>query len=260
MKSRYVFLFLLLALAVLSQSVFAYGSHEFFGSMRNVDIEHFYDDYALFIDLALYILLFVPLSLQALGKHFGGRHGQKVSLAVGLILSLGLTLMERTMHFNIRSFGPIAAFLVVLVIGVLIYFTVKSLGASEIVSLCIPYILIYFSLQSVTPSLFDWAYERAPWISLLFLLCIVVIAVQGIRRIWPSVTEATRRLFVEEKQVKEVEKITETEIKDTKKMIKLLKRARSSIEKGKAESEATALLEEVQFKEEALVNQAEELK
>jgi len=247
-------------------------------ALRGVNLSNLYDDYYGFIDLALYLVLFVSLAQLSLGKHLEGRHGKMVAVAVGLMLSVGLVLMELAMGFNIRSFGPVAAMIAIAGVGLVIYLALRKLNIHITTAACASYILMYFSLQAVSPGFYDWIYDKAPWMSILLLFCMVVAVVQGIRSIWPSkakLSSLTQRrvpegvtaqgrtregLKEEARTVKGIKKLTKTQHKDTKKMIKDLERVKTLIKTGRSRQEITSMLQGLEFKDEELVRHAYSMK
>ncbi|MFH0900554.1 MAG: hypothetical protein V2A73_07985 [Pseudomonadota bacterium] len=244
-----------------------------FEVLRQASIDEIYDQWGTWIDFTLFLFLFIPLTQLALGRHFVGRSGKILAVAVGLILSLGLAVMERTMHFNLRSFGPVAALLAMAAVGMLIFLTLKHLGVHAVTAAALSYILMYFSLQAVGPGLYDWIYDRAPWVSIILILCMAIAIVKGVRSIWPSIRARTQLptavaakgrteegLREEEKGVKALRKLTKTEHRDTKKMIRDLERAKTMIKTGKAKQEVCEMLHALEFQDDEILRHVYELK
>jgi hypothetical protein len=270
-------LLLLVAFALVAPIVvhagFAGDGTKVLDVLRQVSVEDIYNQWGTYVDFILFMFLFIPLAQVSLGKHFTGRPGKMVAVTVGLMLSLGLAVMERTMKFNLRSFGPVAALLAMAGVGLVIFITLKHLGVHAVTAAAIAYIMMYFSLQAVSPGLYDWIYDRAPWVSLILLLCLVIAIVKGVRSIWPSIrartqlpTAVTARgrneegLHEEERAVKALRKVTKTEHKDTKKMIHDLERAKTLIKTGKSKQEVCAMLQALEFQDDELLRHADELK
>ena len=67
----------------------------FFRPFENLDIEKTYDQYSVFIDLIIYLLIFVGLSQAVLSKKFQGRGGKAVVISVGLILTISMIIAEK---------------------------------------------------------------------------------------------------------------------------------------------------------------------
>ena len=73
---------------------------------------NFYLENALLIDFLLYALLFVLVGKKVLEDHFGDH----VSLAMGFILALGLTIFEAKNGFNLGNLGPVILLMVTLIL------------------------------------------------------------------------------------------------------------------------------------------------
>ena len=272
-KPILLWLFVLMLIVPIVAAELAGDTREVFDLLRGVNLEQTYDDYSSFIDLILYLLLFVPLSLHTLGRHFEGRHGRMVSIAVGLMLSLGLFLMESTMGFDIRSFGPLAALLLINAVGFIVFLSLRRLGTHTLSATCTTIVLVYSSLQAVSPGVFDWFYVRAPWLSIIVLLCVVVLAVRMVRAVVKALglrtgelpnsrtpIEGRAALDEEGKNLRLMKKTVQAEFKDARKMIRALDRVKSLIRSGKSRKEALALLQDLRFKDEELLGHAQTLR
>ncbi|NQU78223.1 hypothetical protein HQ545_00480, partial [Candidatus Woesearchaeota archaeon] len=243
-----------------------------FEAIGRINIEHFYEQYWSLVDLAIYLVLFVSLSQLSLGKHLTGRHGRMVALAVGLSLSLGLVLTESAMGFNLRSFGPVAALITVGAVGLVIAISLTKLGMHKTTAASASFAMMYFSLQAVTPGLYSWMYQRAPWMSILLFLCLIYAIVQATRQLLPRTWKirgpivaapegrSGRSIEQEEKAVRGVHIITRKEHKNTKAMRNALKRLIKHIRKGKPKTQIITELQTATFNNEGLVKQTYALK
>ena len=84
-----------------------------FRPFYGLDIPSFYGRYHPVIDFFLYSAVFVSVARLTLDKAFPGKPGKALAVAIGLILALSLSIAERNLGFSIRSFGPIAAGIIV---------------------------------------------------------------------------------------------------------------------------------------------------
>ena len=83
-----------------------------------------------------------------LSRRFGGREGKVLSVIIGLALALSLSLLEYRLGFSIRSFGPIAAGILLFLVGMVIFYLVKSVGAGGISSGSIAFVVTYFLIMA----------------------------------------------------------------------------------------------------------------
>lgn len=86
----------------------------------------------LLADFALAFLFFTALCYATLGPHFG-RHRRPaivLSVTLGLALSTGLVWWEQANGYSIRSLGPIAVGLVLILLALVIYRAFKLLGGT----------------------------------------------------------------------------------------------------------------------------------
>jgi hypothetical protein len=81
------------------------------------------------------------------------------------VLTGGFLLMEKTLNFSLRSFGPLAVAIILILVGFVFYSMLLSLGFSHTNSLCLAYLIDYLSLRLVSPSIFDWIASKAPFIN-----------------------------------------------------------------------------------------------
>lgn len=181
--------------------------------------------------------------------------------------------MESTMGFDLRSFGPLAALLLINAVGFIVFLSLRHLGANALAASCTAIVLVYSSLQAVSPGLFDWIYVKAPWISVIVLLCVVVLVARVVQTVVKIIglrsndflslrarTEAKTDLDEEGKNLRLIKKLTKGEFKDARKMIRALDRAKSLIRSGKSKKKALALLLDLRFKDEELLGHARTLK
>ena len=152
-----------------------------FKPLEYIDISGLYDRYAVFIDLAIYLLIFVGLAQLTLGQRFSGHGGKAVTIGIGLTLALSLAIAEKFLGFSIRSFGPIAAGIFLAVLGMMIYRLIKHFGAGFAVSGSLAYIIVLLSVIAAVPGFFSWINDAMPIINLgllagFFIACYNIIA------------------------------------------------------------------------------------
>ena len=179
-----IFIGLLLFVTPVSASVV----DDLFSPFDGVDFSQTYNKYSSVIDLIIYAILFVGITQATLGKRFEGRGGKAVVSAVGMVLAIGLTISERTLGFNLRSFGPLAAALFIFLVGFMIFLGIKTAGMDAASSGSIALVITYFSIRAVAPGFFDWmsGNKYTSWIHAVLLIAVLVAAYRVIRLILPG--------------------------------------------------------------------------
>ena len=145
----------IIILSVCSSLVFA--SDNSFGTLfhplQNLDISSFYNAYHYWIDFFIFLCLFVSVGKITLGRKFGGREGKVLSVVVGLVLALSLSLLEYKVGFSIKSFGPIAAAFLILLMAIVIFNLIKAIGAGNAGAGSFAFVITYFLIRATLPDL-----------------------------------------------------------------------------------------------------------
>ena len=174
---------------ILLPVVFAYDFPSSFQAIldvyRNFDFSLFYDNYFAIIDFAVYFFFFLGAAKTTLERRFPGRGGTAVITSLAFVLSFSLAITETQMGFNLRSFGPLAGTVFVGIITVFIYHILNNAVLSKNLSASLAYILMYFSLQAVSPGLFDWFEAKVPLLNFLFFIAFIFAIIGAIAAIWP---------------------------------------------------------------------------
>jgi len=191
MSAAFKVLGLLLAAVLSSRLVSAWGGSlidDVLAPFGGIDISSTYDAYSSFIDFVIYAILFVGISQATLGKRFQGRGGKAVVSAIGMVLALGLAISERTLGFNLRSFGPLAAGLFIFLVGFCLYLAIKTMGVGGVSAGSIALVVTYFSIRAVAPSFFDWMMGNpyTSWIHAVLVIAVIISAYRVIRLILPG--------------------------------------------------------------------------
>ena len=150
-----------------------------FHPLQDLDISIFYNAYHYWIDFFIFLCLFISVGKITLGRRFGGREGKVLSVVIGSVLALSLTLFEYQVGFSIKSFGPFAAGILLFLFGLVIFYLVKSVGAGSGASGSFAFVITYFLVRAALPELFLWAGDNP-----LFVLLHIVFAVALIISIW----------------------------------------------------------------------------
>jgi len=128
------------------------------------DIPHLYSRYAVGVDFLLALLFFLGVTKSSIGKRFTGRAGTLLTVAVSLFLSVGFSVAEAQLGFNLAAFGPIAMFFIFFVVALVLYQLSRSLGCHVSTAVSLSFVMVYLSIQAFPPSVMDFVHQRAPWL------------------------------------------------------------------------------------------------
>lgn len=156
-----------------------------FDPFQGIDIARVYLRHASLIDFVIYFILFTGVTRATLGKRFTGKPGRLISLAVGLILAIALSVTQHRMHFNIASFGPYAAAVILCLAAVMFHQLLLAFGVPFKVSLAVSYIVVYASIRSFVPPFFDWLLVRIPFLAAILTLAFFIALMTLLISIWP---------------------------------------------------------------------------
>jgi hypothetical protein len=162
------------------------------------DISATYDHYSAFFDLAIYTAIFVALAQSVYGLRFQGRPGRILSSAVGLGLAISLTLAEEQFGWNLRAAGPIAAVILLVLVGVLILHVMLKAHVAWRLAAPLTYVLLYMFVRALSPELFDMIMDRAPFIHLLSAVVLLVCVWQFGVALWPGGGKSAGRTWGDE--------------------------------------------------------------
>ncbi|MEK7995772.1 MAG: hypothetical protein AAB403_18385 [Planctomycetota bacterium] len=144
-----------------------------FSPLRYLDLSSIYSQYASVVDFFLYLLIFVGLTQWVFESRFQGRGGRAVTIGVGTALAAGLSLAENRFGFSLLSFGPIAGFILVLLVAMVVYHVVHKTGLGALSSGLVALLVMYLGLGSFAPELLSWLGNTFPIIHLLAALAML---------------------------------------------------------------------------------------
>ncbi len=147
-----------------------------FSPLQNLDMANFYGLNHSWIDFFIFLCLFVSVARLTIGRRFQGREGRVLSVAIGLVLALSLSLMEIKMGFSISSFGPIAAAIIVFLMGLVIFYLIRSVGAGFGAAGALSFIITYFLIRATVPNFFLWI-EENQWTALVHLGLVIALMI-----------------------------------------------------------------------------------
>ena len=230
-----VFVFLSAA-PVLSQNIL----DDILAPFEGLDIATTYDKYNSVIDFILYLIVFISIANVSLAKLLGGHGGKAVSVVVGISLAVSLSVWSAMANFSIKSFGPVAALIFMLVVGVAIYEQLKKVGLGK-TGFFGSFIIMYFMMRSLSPEMFNWLATNYPAVNKLIYLLLGIGVVLMIIKLFNvgsrfatggridggggghGFMNAVKKAKKEVQEIKEEEKETHEEKKDIKKEVKVTK-------------------------------------
>ena len=154
--------------------------------LQLIDIPKIYAQNAVVIDFVLYLVLFNGLAQVALARRLEGRGGRLVAGAMGTALALSLTGIEAVTGFTLASVGPLAAGLLLLLVGVTIYRTLRHLGASGVTAGALSLVIVALGVESTAPRLAATLSDSFPFVDLAVAVGLLALAWKGIQHLAPS--------------------------------------------------------------------------
>ena len=133
-KTPYIYLLpalLFLLLAASEASAELMSAQQMFAPLEYINLANAYDHYSAVIDLFIYGLIFIGVAQVTLGPRFAGRGGKAICAGVGISLAVSLAIAERQFGFSLKSFGPIAAGIIILLLGIMVYHLLHQAGLSK---------------------------------------------------------------------------------------------------------------------------------
>jgi hypothetical protein len=120
--------------------------------------------------LIIFCGLFIAVAGAVLPRHLTDKkYGKAVVIFTGLILGIGLFKAKDIYNFNLESFGFMAIWLIILIMGFVIYGLTK-MGMAKTTAIFATYCVMFLSFFLLSPSLFDAISESFPLINLIFFI------------------------------------------------------------------------------------------
>lgn len=171
----------LLILAVLSLSIFGAAIASQKGitgsfidplSPFRTNIPEIYEQYSYMIDFLVFTAVFVSIAYITIGRRFGHKG---IAVAIGTVLALSLSAMEPVWGFNLKSLGPLAAGVFILVLGSFIYGLIRHLNIDRLGAIAGAIVLIYLGMSLYTTSFIFWFMARLPVLPLILLAALLIV-------------------------------------------------------------------------------------
>lgn len=137
-----------------------------------LDVPRIYNEYAPFIDFFLYLAFFIGIVQVGLGKTLPNK---AVTISLATILAIGAASMEPIFGFTLRTFGPVAVGIFLLVSGVLIYRTLRAFEVHRLGAGAVVVILLYLGLAAFLPDLNATLTRAVPVLPLLIVLIVAIL-------------------------------------------------------------------------------------
>lgn len=160
-------------------------AEDLFRPFEYLNLTQTYDRYAALIDLFIYILVFVGLAQATLAHRYGNTGGRAVAIGAGTCLAVAMVVAEETYHFSIKSFGPFAASLLILILGIMVFTTLHRAGMPAIPSGSVAYLLGFFSIYAVAPELINWLNETMPLLGAGMVIGLLLGVLGALSAFWP---------------------------------------------------------------------------
>ncbi len=156
---------------------------------RGIRLQDVYHQHASIIDFVIFLILFIGISRATIGKKFPGTPGRIMSVALGIILALSLSITQHRMNFNLASLGPFALVMLLAIAGIMLSQMLISLGIHNKISIAIAYIAIYASIRAFSPSFFDWLVRSIPFLAGIMSLSLIAAMLVLLFAIFPKLNQ-----------------------------------------------------------------------
>ncbi len=164
----------------LNCAVWAFSLEEVFRPFEFLDIAEMYEHYSGIVDLFIYLLIFTGTAHVTLGKRFAGRGAKAISAGTGICLAIAMIIAEEKFGFSIRSFGPVAAGILVLLLGVMIYRLFHYMGMVRAGAWSVAYVTIFIAMHAIAPEFFIWLDENIPVLNVVALIALIMAIIGSI--------------------------------------------------------------------------------
>ena len=248
-RKRIYLFFLTLPLFLSLNAGLVLGDESFldtlFSPLRQLNIATFYADNHYWVDFFIFLFIFIPIAKLTVGRRFGGREGRVLSVAIGLILALSLALMERRIGFSVQSFGPIAAAILIFLVGLVVFYVAKTFGSGSVAAGSIALVITYFLVRATVPNFFLWlAHNKwAVWLHAALVLAVAISIWKVFKAIWPK--SDVRSIANNLEGYHNPDSDVETNMDLEKEEVSLIKRRLERITK-KGRKESKEIIEELQ--------------
>lgn len=118
-----------------------------------LDLPSLYVHYASLVDLVLYLMLFNGIAQAALAGRLEGKGGRLTAAAVGTALALALAGLSAATGFSLMSLGSVAVVVLLGLVGLVIYRTLRRLQVTGVVAGAGVMLLLSLGIEAGAPVL-----------------------------------------------------------------------------------------------------------
>ena len=88
---------------------------------------------------------------------------------------------EKNLGFNIKTFGPVAAWILIFLISTVLFHTINQIGAGNVTAGSIALVVTYFVMRGLIPQFFELLQknEYTNWLHSLLFIAVVIAMVKG---------------------------------------------------------------------------------
>jgi len=178
-KNLLYFIFLLLVPAVHAATDVLSSILEPLGGANFAGI---YDSYWQIIDFIIYLVIFLAVARFTFRKWYEKeeRSAKAISAGIGIVLALSLVIWGSNNNFRISNLGPFSAVLLLAIIVLAIFITLKDMfGLNGRYAFAWAFLFSYYLLQAIFKPLWLWLETNAPLVigllGIVLLICIVLV-------------------------------------------------------------------------------------
>lgn len=150
------------------------------------DIGRTYDKYNAFFDVIIFSAIFIALAQAILGRRFPGRPGRSLSVALGIFMSVGLTLLEQQFGWNLRMAGGVAAVIIMIIFAMLMMPFLLQFNLNKRTAGTLVFLILYFMLKALSPASMQFIDRHFPFLHLIAVIAVIYGFWLIIRRFLPN--------------------------------------------------------------------------
>ncbi len=133
-----------------------------------------YQSASQFIDFVLYLIFFISVTRFALAKRFDAKTQKPITIIVGIVLAIGMSVFGRRWGFSIGDLAPLAGLLFLVVLGMMFFKLIKDMGDSVPGAGAFAFLLIFFSMTAIVPSFYSWIINKVPFLEALLSIGVLL--------------------------------------------------------------------------------------
>ena len=153
----------------------------FYTTFSGTEVSQFYNDYQGWIEFAIYLAIFISLTLGVFKERFGGKQTRTISIAIGIALSFSLVQFQPGL---ISRLGPFAFLIFIALFWYLIFSSLKESFKDEWLTMAVSYLFSFVLLWVLDPQgqvkALVLSNPNISWITDLIIIFSVIAAVIAI--------------------------------------------------------------------------------